>query len=363
MKPKVQRKKLQSMQRWILVLALLVVVLLIPARALAGPPSPLIPASQGAAEIAKLFYLVLAIALVVFVFVEGLLVYAIFRYRRREGEDEQPEQIHGNATLEIMWTIVPAIIMAVLFVMTLRTLQTMRNAPRDSYQIAVEGHQWFWIFRYGDTGVTTQNVLHLPADRPVEFTITSKDVIHSFWVPQLGGKMDAIPGHVNTTWFVPDKPGTYAGECAEFCGLQHYAMLFDVVVEPQDTFDAWIFHEIELSKQTICPGEEPCKNVPDVATVPEGNAANGQALYDSKGCKSCHSLDGSPLVGPTFRGFSQRAAGRTLGESAQQYVAHSILRPCDFLAPGFPNCVMPQTFGSTLLPQELSDLIAFLMQQ
>jgi cytochrome c oxidase subunit II len=298
----------------------------------------------------------------VFVLVEGLLVYAVFRYRRQSDNDEEPEQIHGNATLEILWTIVPAGIMVVLFVLTLQTLQAQQTIPDNAYTIQVIGHRWFWEFRYPEGPIETKMV-HIPAGRPVVFELTSQDVIHSFWVPQLGGKLDAIPGRVNTTWLEANKPGIFAGECAEFCGREHYAMLFDVEAMSQSKFDDWMKQKIAEMGSVVCK-EAPCapEEMPDVATLPAGNAENGAQLYDAKACKGCHSLDGSALVGPSFKGLSTRAEGRTPDETAQEYIEHSILRPCDIVVTGF-TCQMPLTFGQQLNPQQLSDLIAYLMEQ
>jgi cytochrome c oxidase subunit 2 len=330
-------------------------VLFLPGCAPSAPPSPLLPASQSASEIAGLFYFVLAIAVVVFLLVEGLLIYAVFRYRRQEHSDEEePEQVHGNATLEIMWTIVPAGIMVLLFVMTLRTLQAQRTIPNDAVQIKVTGHQWFWEFEY-DNGVTGTDELRLPADTPVEFEITSNDVIHSFWVPQLGGKMDAIPGHTNYTWVHVTEPGTYAGQCAEYCGLEHYAMLFDAEVMPRDEFNAWL--EEELASRGDVVGED----VPDMESVPEGDLAHGEQLFGELGCTACHTLDGSTLVGPSLEGIGARAAGRKEGYSAEQYLAESMILPCEHVVEGF-TCVMP-AFGNRLTEEDLAGLVAYLLEQ
>jgi cytochrome c oxidase subunit II len=374
MTPKTNKKKLQHMQRLTAIgFTLIAVALLLPARALAGPPSPLIPGSDSAGEIARLFYLVLAIAVVVFVLVEGLLIYAVLRYRRRE-DDEEPEQIHGNATLEILWTIIPAAIMVGLFVLTLNSIQTQNNAPEDAYEIRVIGHQWFWEFQYGDTQLSLTNDLHIPVGKPVKFIITSTDVIHSFWVPQLSGKQDAIPGRNNDIWFTVNQIGIYPGECAEFCGREHYAMLFDTTVVSEADFEAWIFEKLEEQKTVPCPPEpdqedptqenpacEP-EEVPAFEELPEGTAASGEGVFTAEGCAACHSLDGARLVGPSFQGLGARAEGRSAEESSEQYLIHSILRPCDSVVASF-TCVMPPIYGEQLTRQELADLIAFIMEQ
>lgn len=351
-----------TLRRWSVVGLTLLVLILALTGCATETPSTLDPASDSAGEIASLFYLVLVIAVVVFVLVEGLLIYAVFRYRRREDEDEEPEQIHGNATLEILWTVIPAIIMVVLFVLTLRTLQAQTQTPEDAYVIRVYGQQWFWRFEYVEEGVFTTDQLYIPVDRPVVFQIESTDVIHSFWIPQLGGKRDAVPGRTNEMWIEANTEGTYLGECAEFCGREHYAMLFDVHVMSEDEFADTLQGIIDAQDDVLCPDQAPCEEVIDVTSLPEGTASEGEAQYTELNCNSCHSLDGAVLVGPSFQGLGGRAEGRSEEESAQQYLAHSILRPHDFLVPGFQP-VMPEIFGQELTPDELADLIAFLMEQ
>jgi cytochrome c oxidase subunit 2 len=332
-------------------------LLFTPLTALAQSPSPLRPGSGAAQDVASLFWIVTGVAAVVFVVVEALLIFAVVRYRRRF-PDETPEQIEGNTRLEMIWTIIPAVILIVLFGLTLRVLRVENNAPADAYVVEVTGHQWFWEFNYPETEVTTNSRtddLYIPADEPVVFEIRSNDVIHSFWVPELSGKIDAIPGHTNTLWFEA-REGTYAGECAEFCGLEHYAMLFNVQVVPRDEFDSWMDNQIELAAQFHPIGT-------DMETpLPEGDPENGEALFTDLGCVSCHSLDGTQLVGPSMQNISERAGNRVDDMTADAYLRQSILDPCAHVVEGF-TCVMPQNFGERLDAQGLADLIAFLEQE
>lgn len=334
-----------------------VLATIFPLQALAQAPSPLRPGSGAAQQVAGLFWIVLAIAAVVFVIVEGLIIYAVLRYRRRF-PDEMPQQVHGNTTLEIVWTTIPAVIMVTLFGLTLRTLEAQRNAPPDATVIEVTGRQWFWEFNYPETEVTVTSKdsdLYIPANEPVVFEIRSADVIHSFWVPELNGKMDAIPGHTNTLWFVAE-PGTYAGQCAEYCGLQHYAMLFDVQAVPRPDFDAWMDEQIVLARQFQPIGT-------DVESpLPEGNPERGETLYTELGCNACHSLDGTQIVGPSMQGIGQRAGMRIEGYTAEQYLRESILLPCEFVVEGF-TCQMPQNYGERMEAQDLADLMAYLLRQ
>jgi cytochrome c oxidase subunit 2 len=260
--------------------------------------------------------------------------------------------------LELLWTVIPSLIMLVLFGLTLRTLSAERQAPAEATVVEITGRQWFWEFNYPESEITvssTSSPLVIPADEPVIFEVRSADVIHSFWVPQLAGKMDAIPGHTNTIWFEAD-PGTYSGQCAEYCGLQHFAMLFDVEAMPRAEYDRWMDEQIALAALFVPVGT-------DLETpLPLGNAGDGQVLFNDLGCNACHSLDGSQLVGPTQAGIGQRASERIEGVSAEQYIRESILLPCDYIVSGF-TCVMPQNYGERLEAQDLSDLIAFLLGQ
>lgn len=359
MRQKSIRQRHLSLQGWTAIGFILAILLLAmaPQHAYAQPPSPLNPESQSAGEVAKLFWLILWIAIAVFVLVEGLLLFAVIRYRRRE-DDEEPEQVHGNATLEIMWTVVPSIIMAVLFALTLQTLQAQRNVPDNVMQIQVTGQQWFWTFKY-DNGVSTSREVYIPVGRPVEFLITSRDVIHSFWVPQLGGKIDAIPGRRTSTWFTAEEPGTYLGQCAEFCGLEHYAMLFDVHALPENEFAAWMDERVAAMGNVIGDNAEP----PNMEELEPGDSAHGEELFNTLGCTSCHSLSTEKIIGPGLSGVGQRAATRRADEgySAEQYLAQSVIQPCEFVAPGYA-CQMP-SFGDQLTATDLADLVAFLLQQ
>lgn len=337
---------------------ILVVALGLPTLALAAPPSPLVPGSPGAQRIADLFKIVASVALVIFLLVEGLIVFSVIRYRRKS-EDEMPRQIHGNNALELTWTIIPAGILIGLFIMTVPVMNFERSAPQQSNTMTVQvtGRQWRWEFAYPATGVTSANELRIPAGRPIFLELKSEDVIHSFWVPQLAGKTDVIPGYNNTMWFEADQPGEYDGQCAEFCGLQHYSMLVKVTAMTDADFQKWMDEQVyELSHFTPVGT--------DIHTeLPPGDATRGADLYKSQGCSSCHSLNGSQLVGPSFQGISQRAGTRKPGYTADLYLHESIVQPCAFVVTGF-TCVMPQDFGTKKLnKQNLSDLIAFLLTQ
>ena len=179
--------------------------------------------------------------MIVFVFVEGLLVWTLIKYRAKPGQPD-PEHVHGNTTLEITWTAIPALILMCIAIPTIKTIfRTEGRAPQANVlHVHVIGHQWWWEFQYPDYGIVTANELYLPIGRTVEFQLTSADVIHSFWVPALGGKRDVVTNHTNYIWFTPDSSGSDAfnGTCAEYCGTSHGNMRFRTfTVSPAD-FDS-----------------------------------------------------------------------------------------------------------------------------
>jgi len=254
-------------------------------------PSPtfLIPASPIAEHQANLYRTVLIMALVVFVLVEGGLIWIVVRHRKRSGDEEIPPQIHNNTLVEVIWTAIPIILVIVLFVMTVRTVNAVaipQKADSD-LNIRVVGHQWWWEFDYLDHGVATANELHIPVGTTVQIQLESVDVIHSFWVPQLAGKTDVIPGQHNTMWLTGDEVGEYLGQCAEFCGTQHALMRFKVFVDTQEDFDAWMANQQKPAYQPQTEDEQV-----------------GFKEIDSGACAACHSLDPSEIdtdkVGPNL---------------------------------------------------------------
>jgi cytochrome c oxidase subunit II len=203
------------------------------------PYNSLAPEGPVADKQAELYWLVFWIAVGVFVIVEGLLVYALYRFRRR-GPDDTPRQIHGNTRLEILWTIIPALLLAGVAVPTVGTIFDLAQTPTDALEVRVTAHQWWWEVEYPSLDVVTANEIHVPTDQPVAFTLESKDVIHSFSVPRLAGKQDVIPGRTNTLTIVAPRAGTYFGQCQEFCGLSHAQMRFRVVAQEPGDFQAWV---------------------------------------------------------------------------------------------------------------------------
>lgn len=232
-----------------------------------------------------LFNVTMWIMVAVFVVVEGVLLYAIVRYRRRPGDDKPP-QIHGNTPLEVILTIIPTVLVLGLGIWSVFTLFDIEDPPKDApdaLQVNVTGHQWWFEFEYPDAGngkkIITANEMRIPVDRPIEISLESDDVLHSFWVPKLAGKLDMVPTHVNTMWFQADSnkidedlPVTLYGQCAELCGLAHALMRFRVTVMEQAEFDSWAADY----------GAPP--------TVTD-KAKQGQQLFQAH-CSLCHTVTG-----------------------------------------------------------------------
>ena len=234
------------------------------------------------------------IAGIVFVLVEGLVIYAALKFRRRS-EDEAPVQVHGNARLELTWTIIPAAALAVVGVLTVGTIVDLDRIPKgaDVVEVNVIGHQWWWEYEYPKHDVVTANELHIPTGVPIAINLESVDVIHSFWPPKLAGKIDAIPNRKNHMVIEAEKPGTYYGQCAEFCGISHADMRLRVVAHHPAEFDKWVESNAE-------PAETPGDADPE--------AAAGAALFRAKGCASCHRVEGfaEGEVGPDLTHLQQR---------------------------------------------------------
>ena len=272
-------------------------------------PTILDPKGTVAHQESDLFWIMLVLATFVFVVVEGWLIFAIVRYRARPNQPE-PKQIHGNNTVEIMWTVAPAIVLFILLGFTIKTMFALAQpASPTTIEVQAIGHQWWWEFHYVKYNVSTADSLYVPPGTVVQVDLVSDNVIHSFWVPQLTGKTDVIPGHDNTMWFSADTPGIYRGECAEYCGTQHAHMDFDVVVmNSGDEFNTWVSGQQQLA-----------------ATPAAGSlAAQGQAIFKGAGgCTACHGIVGvdianwdstkttsglpvSSLVGPNLTHFGGR---------------------------------------------------------
>lgn len=245
---------------------------------------------------ASLFKFIFWIAVPIFILVEGAIIYISIRYRRRSDNDKLPHQTHGNHKLEITWTIIPVFVLIAITVPTLTGIWAQQNgAPDDQGEVlSVEaiGHQWWFEFRYPDHEVVTANELHIPVGRPVGFKLLSDDVIHSFWVPKIAGKVDMVPLNDNYLWMTGSEIGTFYGQCAEFCGIAHAHMRFRVIVDSEDDFQAWV------------DGMHTAADAPS-SDSPEGRGRN---LFAGN-CSSCHTSD-STAPGSYAREISSQQARR-----------------------------------------------------
>jgi cytochrome c oxidase subunit 2 len=256
-------------------------------------------------KINSLFWPVFWIAVGVFVLVEGLLVVALVRFRARPGRGI-PKQVHGNKRLEVTWTIIPAVLLAGVAIPTIGTIFSLAAKPAQALTINVTGHQWWWEVRYPSLNVTTANEIHIPVGQPVLVYVTSVDVIHSFWVPRLAGKQDLEPGRINHVTIEASEPGTYLGQCAEYCGFSHANMRLRVMAEPAVQFQAWAAQE-----------KQPA------ATPPAGSlSAQGAQDFATGACVGCHTVNGvknaAGTLGPNLTHFGSRTtfAGATFANTA-----------------------------------------------
>ncbi len=304
-------------------------------------PTFLRPASSIAQHEANLYNNLLIMALVVFVLVEAVLVWILIRDRKKRGDDDRPPtQIYANTKLEITWTVIPVLLTGALFAMT---FQTMKNvavpaASAKDINVHVIGHQWWWEFDYPDLGFKTANELHIPVGATVQVTLDSMDVIHSFWVPQLSGKTDAVPGQTNHMWLTSNQTGVFIGQCAEFCGTEHAMMRIEVVVDSQDDFNAWVSNQQK-------PAAQP-------------QTADELAGYkDFSGvCASCHSLNPAEpenKVGPNLAHLFSRStfAGATYPLTEENL--RNWLHDTQSMKPG-------NDMKLTLSPDEINHIYAYL---
>ncbi len=270
--------------------ALVAAALLLGGCAWDGPMSTLAGRSDFARDILHVYAIITWAAAVIALIVFAGLAWVLLRFRDRPGAP-LPPQTRGHTLLELSWTIAPALVLLVIAIPTIQvTFRTQAAPAPGTLEVLVRGRQWWWEFRYPALDVATANELHLPAGRPVALTLEGPDVIHSFWVPQLGGKRDVVPGRLNRLTLTPETPGEYWGQCAEFCGVSHANMGMRVVVDAPDAFARWV------AAQRATPAE------------PAGAAAEGKAIFASRACVGCHTIRGvsAGVLGPDLTTFGSR---------------------------------------------------------
>ena len=318
----------------------------------------------------------------VFVLVEGALLYAIFRFRGKP-DDAEPRQVHGNTTIEIIWTVIPALILAAIAVPTVRGIFETSAIPKgDVLTIEVIGHQWWWEFRYPDLKLTTANEVHIPVGQTVSFRMSTADVVHSFWPPRFAGKRDVFPNRETRLWFKAEQAGEYPGQCAEFCGIQHGRMAFRVRAQTPEEFQAWVAHMQTLGPKpaaaaaagdsvhtasagaNVQAGQKPQGNAKDSAAAPAAQApadpayAAGEKLFLAKGCVGCHSLAAvdapKGMIGPNLANVGARSfIGAGSFKNTDENLARWIQNP-----QALKKGVLMPNLGVT--PEEAKSLVAYL---
>jgi cytochrome c oxidase subunit 2 len=286
------------------------------------------------------FDVVLWIDIAFFVGIIGVMAYFMSKYRRRK-EGEKTSNVSHNTTAEITWTVLPTLLLGVLFVVGLRGFANAQVAPADALEIKVTGAKWFWTFTYPNGYVSTNKMI-VPLDRPVKLLMSSQDVVHSFFIPEFRIKQDAVPGQYTTMWFNATEAKTVQVECAEYCGTSHSDMLATIEIKPEVEFKDWLEKAGDEGKG-LSPAEY------------------GQKLYTSKNCFTCHSTDGSRIQGPSFKGVFGRKEDLEGGASIsvdENYIRESLLDPNAKIVKGYP-AVMP-TYKGTLKDKEIDALIAYL---
>lgn len=294
--------------------------------------TPLAPASGKAQEIAVLWWIFLFFGAVIFAAISALLLFAVLHFSKWKNPRE-PEQVYGNTRLEIAWTAVPAILLVVVLGFTVNTMAATREPAEAAFTVKVIGHQWWWEVQYPDQGVVLASELHIPVGKPIFVEVESVDVQHSWWVPELSGKMDAYPGRTNRTWIQADAPGEYRVHCSEFCGTQHANMAMLVVAHPEEEYNAWLAKEQQPAPEALWP------------------ESTGFAASFSR-CVGCHAINGSKVAvgksGPNLTHFGSR---RTIAAGTLPNTPENLRRWLHD-----PNEVKPGTLmGQVVMRGTLSD--------
>jgi cytochrome c oxidase subunit 2 len=298
------------------------------------------PASPQAQAILTLFGLLTILSAVILVIVAGTTIYSLMRYRHQAGQDE-PRQLFGNTRLELTWTIIPLLMVMVIFGFTFNTMRTA-DPPVDGQQpdLVITGHQWWWEVEYPKLGVVTANEIHIPVGQPLLVRLESADVIHDFWVPKLGRKMDMVPGHPNHIWLEAHEAGTYLGACSEFCGVQHAWMRLLVIAQPQSEFEVWQQQQLQIPQ-----------------TPTTGEPAQGAKLFQQLTCVNCHTIAGTAAQAKAGPDLTHLTSRDTIGAGILENNSANLTR---WLAD--PQAVKPGNHmpNFQLTEAEVNALVAYL---
>ena len=312
-------------------------------------PSITAPASTPAHEIQALAWFTLSITGAIFFVVAGLLTYAVIKYRAKASDSSsEPAQIYGSTQIELAWTVIPVLIVIVLFLTTARLIFAIQDAPKpeSALDVTVVGHQFWWEFRYPKLGIVTANELHVPLSstenpQPTFLSLLSADVDHSFWVPQLAGKTDLIPNHPNATWIDPLQPGMYVGQCAQFCGAQHALMLLRVYVDTPDQFSAWV----ENQQQPV---------------VDDTHVEAGRHIFETEACLNCHMIRGTVATGRFGPDLTHLMSRQTLAAGVAPNTVENLRAWIKNPATFKNGCLMPAMQLSDRQIDQLTDYLATL---
>lgn len=309
-------------------------------------PSVLAPASGHAQSLFDLSKFVFAVTGTIFVVVFSLLATAIVKFRRTAaGGDHEPPQVYGSMQIELAWTIIPCLIVLVLFLATARVIHAVQDAPKpgEALDITVIGHQFWWEFRYPSLGIVTANELHIPVSdparpRPTFLKLLSADTDHSFWVPELGGKTDLIPNRVNQMWLDPQRAGLFLGQCAQYCGTQHGKMLLRVVVDSAGDFESWVRAQ-----------QQPA--------VQDERVAAGRRVFETTACLNCHAVAGTAANGRFGPDLTHLMSRSTIASGAALNTPENLRRWIEDPDHAKPGSLMP---AMKVADADLDALVAYM---
>jgi cytochrome c oxidase subunit 2 len=314
-----------------------------------SPTTIFAPVSTPAQSIFDLSRFVLMVTGAIFVVVFSLLVYVVVKFRKRGvGDGREPAQVYGSTQVELAWTVIPILIVAVLFLAAARVIASIQIAarPSNALEVTVIGHQFWWEYRYPSLKVVTANELHIPVSDPAHptptfLTLLSADTDHSFWVPRLAGKTDLIPNHPNSMWVDPYETGLYLGQCAQYCGTQHAKMLLRVYVDSREDFDRWI----QEQRRPAHVG---------------ATASGGQQIFERTACVNCHTIAGTPANGTFGPDLTHLMSRQTIAAGATKNTLGNLIAWIYDPAVIKPGCKMPSMGLSTEQAAEVAEYLATL---
>ncbi len=321
----------RSMIRIIVTLCgLVIVTFAAPVPPYLSPTNIFAPSSTPAQSIFDLSIFVLQVTGAIFVVVFSLLAYSVVKFRKKSAaEGREPAQVYGSTQLELAWTVIPVLIVVILFLASARIIASIQNAsqPGSAIEVTVIGHQFWWEYRYPSLGVVTANELHIPVSdpghpTPTFLTLLSADTDHSFWVPRLAGKTDLIPNHPNKMWLDPHETGLFLGQCAQYCGTQHALMLLRVYVDSRADFDRWI--------------EQQKRPAHASATV-----SPGQKLFEQTACVNCHAIAGTAAKGTFGPDLTHLMSRQTIASGVTKNTIGSLIAWIYKPDLSKPGCKMP----------------------